>query len=86
MIRSFPPVVTFVQDDAIRPRVILAQMGKSNPKIARSVSTKRGNSPPNAQFCDLPSLSASQDCQFAQSQISSSENKPQRKTSFRLTR
>ncbi len=83
---SQPPVAAFVQDDATRPQVVSAQKGKSNPKTARLVSTKRSNSPPYPRLWALPTQSADEDCRFAQPQISSSKNKPQRKNSFRLTR
>jgi hypothetical protein len=83
---SQPPVATFVQDDATRPQVVSAQMGKYSPEKARSVGTKRSNSPPYPQLWDLPSQRADEDCQFAQPQLGNFENKPQRKNSFRLTR
>ena len=86
MILSRPPVANFVQDDATRPQVVSVPMGKSNPKIARSVGIKLSNSPPNPRLWDLPIQSADQDCRFAQPYLSSFKNKPQGKNSFRLTR
>ena len=86
MILSRPPVAAFVQDDATRPQVISAQMRKSSPEKAWLVGQKRDNSPPKSRLGHLPTQSADEDCQFAPPYMSNFKNKPQRKSSFRLTR
>ena len=81
-----PPVVIFVQDDANRPQVVSVQKGKSSPEKAWAVGQKRDNSPPKSRSGDLPTQNADEDCQFVPPYPSHIKNKPQRKTSFRLTR
>ena len=84
-----PPVVTFVQDDATRPQLASAPMGNSAPKKAQPLTKKQNNQPPNSLRADQPTQRPDQYGQFAQSQLSryrGSQNKPQGKIPFRLTR
>jgi len=86
MIRRRPPAATFAQDDSGRLQVVSAQIGNRARKEARPAGSTGGNSPPRSRLWDLQIQSPDEYGQFVQPQISSSENKPQRKNSFRPTR
>ena len=85
MILTQPPVATFVQDDATRPQLVSAPRGNPARKKARPAGRKRTGLPPNSLRWDQPTQSPHQYSQLAQLHFSGSKNKPQGKTSFRLT-
>ena len=84
-----PPVAIFAPDDLTRPQLVSAPMGNLARKETRPLTKKGSNQSPNSLRRQQPTQSTHNYGQSAQPEFSGysdSKNKPQRKTSFRLTR